>query len=165
MIWNDWYYIWILSNPKRQQVDELHESGNLSIFIIILKNNVPSGILNKILSLSFSSFFNIQVNLIFHQWNLHFAVVHMLNGLLRSAAVLYKGIVWGDEKSVGTGPRRVVVVAPAAAVVAVDVERGIYTTRPSGNICIFLANDDDETDWKVPLCRVLCVCVCVCETR
>lgn len=127
--------------------------------LLYWKTMCLQALLNKILSLSSSSCFNIQVNLIFHQWNLHFAVVHILNGLLRSAAVLYKGIVWGDEKSVGTGPSRVVVVAEAA-VVAVDVGRGIYTTRPSGNICIFLANnDDDATDWKVPLRRVFCVCV------
>jgi len=69
--------------------------------------------------------------------NLHLVVAHKLNGLLKSA-VLYRGNVVEDEKSAGTGPNRVVVVA---AVVAVDVDKGIYTTRPSGNICIFDRNE------------------------
>ncbi len=68
--------------------------------------------------------------------NLHLVVAHKLNGLLKSA-VLYRGNV-ADEKSAGMGPNRVVVFA---VVVAVDVDKGIYTTRPSGNICIFDRNE------------------------
>jgi hypothetical protein len=52
--------------------------------------------------------------------NLHWVVVHKLNGLLKSL-VLYRGIV-EDEKSAGMGPNKVVVVV---ALVAVDVDKGI----------------------------------------
>jgi hypothetical protein len=111
----------------------------LSIFIIILKNNAPKGALCKILSFFIFKFVKIMSRKrkrTERKGNLHLVVVHKLNGFPNSA-VLYRGIV-GDEKSVGTGPNRVVVVA---AVVAVDVDRGIYKTRPSGNICIFDRNE------------------------
>lgn len=47
--------------------------------------------------------------------------MHKLNGLLKSV-VLYKGIVGGVEKSAGTGPKRVVVVAVVAPV---EADKGI----------------------------------------
>ena len=53
--------------------------------------------------------------------NLHWVVVHKLNGLLKSA-VLYSGIDDEDEKSAGTGPKSVVVVPFE---LAVDVDKGI----------------------------------------
>jgi len=53
--------------------------------------------------------------------NLHLVLAHKLNGWLKSV-VLYRGMVEEDEKSVGTGPKNVVVVPLE---VAVDVDKGI----------------------------------------
>ena len=49
------------------------------------------------------------------------AVVHKLNGLLKSE-VVYRGIAEEDEKSGGTGPIKVVVVP---VVVPVEVDKGM----------------------------------------
>jgi hypothetical protein len=53
--------------------------------------------------------------------NLHLVLVHKLNGWLKSP-VLYRGMVEEDEKSAGTGPKKVVVVPVE---VDVDVDKGI----------------------------------------